>query len=135
VQDGYISEDGIYETRSPSLFNAPVLVREGGEDFAEVVSGSVEKLSIYGRTHSEVWKDFISQLTTTEALAQFGRGFISYPDDIRWFLYGVGAWGNILGPEAKDRNTKTIQAVNEAVTGDGALLRKTLGIHLVNAAC
>ncbi|WP_005620364.1 hypothetical protein [Tritonibacter mobilis] len=119
MQDGYISEDGTYETGTPSLFGAPVLVREGDVDFAEVVSGSVEKLAIYGRTHSEVWTDFVSQLTTTEALAQFGRGFISYPDDIRWFLYGVGAWANILGPEAKDRNTKTIQAVNAAVTGDG----------------
>ncbi|WP_415918915.1 hypothetical protein [Tateyamaria sp. SN6-1] len=120
MQDGYIAEDGTYNTGSPGLFGSPVLVREGDEDFAEVVSGSAEELFMYGRTHSEVFRDFTSQLTTPQAIAQFGHGFISYPDDIRWFLYGVAAWANLLGPEAKDRNTQTIDRFTEVVIGDGS---------------
>ncbi|MFS4438712.1 hypothetical protein ACMA5I_10900 [Paracoccaceae bacterium GXU_MW_L88] len=119
MQDGYISEDGEYKTGSPGIFGSPVLVREGDEDFAEVVSGSTERLFMYGRTHSEVFQEFLSQLTTPEAITQFGRGFISYPDDIRWFLYGVAAYANLLGPEAKGRNTETFQRVSQVFGGDG----------------
>lgn len=91
MDGGYISEEGEYETGRPGLFGSPVLVREDDENFAEVVTGSTEQLFMYGRTHSEVFQEFLAQLTTPQAIAQFGRGFISYPDDIRWFLYGTAA--------------------------------------------
>lgn len=119
MNSGYISEDGEYETGRPGLFGSPVLVREDDENFAEVVSGSTEQLFMYGRTHSEVFQEFLAQLTTPQAIAQFGRGFISYPDDIRWFLYGTAAFFTLLGPAAKTRNTETVRAVTRAVGGDG----------------
>ncbi len=70
---------------------------------------------MYGKTHSEVFSDFLAQLTTPEALAQFGKGFISYPDDMRWALYGAASWANLLGPVAKAKSHATIAAVKEAI--------------------
>jgi len=133
MQDGYINEDGEYMTSPPRLFGSPVLVRETDDQFAEVVSGSVERLVIWGRTNSELFQDFLNGLTDPQVLTQFGRGFISYPDDIRWFLYGSASYANLLGPEAKRKNNETIAAVRAAITGDDVPSGRTKRAVLLSA--
>lgn len=120
-------------TSPPGLFGSPVLVRETDDQFAEVVSGSVERLVIWGRTNSELFQDFVTGLTDPQVLAQFGQGFISYPDDLRWFLYGSASYANLLGPEAKRKNDETIAAVREAITGDDVPSGRTKRAVLLSA--